>query len=406
MKTYEIKSGESYKKKISEGDKDALITQLKSHIFELESNEKDYEALNQKFRQLQNDNALLSEAKLRLEYELKQKEEAYGQQLRQLREEVENLQLDLNEKNSVNKKLYSDKDTLMRELEEKNEELNDLTTKLSELSAQLNKCMESNAGLEKMLQNLNSIKEGQEIQINKLNDDNIKLSQICEQQERDLKKGEQERQVLNQNIDQLKGEIVNLNNNIHENTEQINILHNQLDDSEAANLQLKTNVRDLERQCANLKGENASLKNNLAKEQNCRMEEQKKNINLTGALNDRERELAALHKDYETVKALHMRITEEKNDCQLEIQKLKEHIMMLTNQNVKLLNELQCVHDDDQEILKILAKRDKLDMVIKSNRLSLENSLNVLDEFMNRKKIPMKSEVKKEMYSEEKEQEE
>lgn len=36
-------------------DKDVMISQLKAHIFELEQNEKNYELLTQKFRNLQNE---------------------------------------------------------------------------------------------------------------------------------------------------------------------------------------------------------------------------------------------------------------------------------------------------------------------------------------------------------------
>ena len=46
-----------------------LISQLKSQIFDLEQNQKSYEALQTKFKSLSNDASILNEEKMRLEYE-------------------------------------------------------------------------------------------------------------------------------------------------------------------------------------------------------------------------------------------------------------------------------------------------------------------------------------------------
>ena len=49
------------------------ISQLKSQLMQLEEDDRAYNELLQKYRQLQNEYQLLNEAKLHLEYELKQK---------------------------------------------------------------------------------------------------------------------------------------------------------------------------------------------------------------------------------------------------------------------------------------------------------------------------------------------
>jgi hypothetical protein len=106
-----------YDAKIESKEKDMLISQLKAHIFELEQHEKDYDCLNQKYRQLQNDCSLLNEAKIRLEYDLKQKDEYCNKQICDLRGENENLQLGFNEKIAVNKKLFAENDTLTKQID-------------------------------------------------------------------------------------------------------------------------------------------------------------------------------------------------------------------------------------------------------------------------------------------------
>jgi hypothetical protein len=79
-------------------DKDVLIAKLNSRITKLEQQEKDYDLLNQEFKQLENDYTLLNEAKLRLEYEIKQRSEAYNKRICDLKSENENLQDALNDK--------------------------------------------------------------------------------------------------------------------------------------------------------------------------------------------------------------------------------------------------------------------------------------------------------------------
>ena len=84
-----------YEDRIESKEKDMLISQLKAHIFELEQHEKDYDSLNHNYKQLQNDYSLLNEAKIRLEYELKQKDDDFNKKMCELRSENENLRLKL-----------------------------------------------------------------------------------------------------------------------------------------------------------------------------------------------------------------------------------------------------------------------------------------------------------------------
>ena len=135
-----------------------LISQLKAHIFELEQHEKDYDTLSQTFRKLQNACSLLNEPKIRLEYELRQKDENYNKQICDLRNENENLQLSYNEKISVNKKLFAENDSLAKQIEMKNDEIRDMSDRINELMAQLDKCTEDKSGLERVIQGLTDIK--------------------------------------------------------------------------------------------------------------------------------------------------------------------------------------------------------------------------------------------------------
>ena len=107
-------------------DKDLLVSKLNSRITQLEQNEKDYDLMIQEFKQLQNDVNLLNEAKLRLEYEIKQRDETYNKRINDLKSDNENLKNALNDKLCVNKKLFEEKNCLENQLKSKNDEINDI----------------------------------------------------------------------------------------------------------------------------------------------------------------------------------------------------------------------------------------------------------------------------------------
>ena len=237
-----------YDLKIESKEKDMLISQLKAHIFELEQHEKDYDCLNSKYRQLQNDCSLINEAKIRLEYELKQKDECYTKQICDLRAENENLLLNCNEKMALNKKLYAENDTLCKQLDLKNQEICELNNRLNDLMCQLDQSNEDKNGLEKMVQGLNDIKSSQKIEISKLVEDNKKLTKIAQDQDRSIKLSEQERQKLCQQIDESNYDLKNLNGKLQSREENLNFLQGQLDENKNLNLKLQGSLKDYERQ--------------------------------------------------------------------------------------------------------------------------------------------------------------
>lgn len=65
--SYEMSKCQDY------SSKSMKISQLKSQIIQLEENDKAYNSLLQKYRQLQNEYQLLNDSKIHLEYELKQR---------------------------------------------------------------------------------------------------------------------------------------------------------------------------------------------------------------------------------------------------------------------------------------------------------------------------------------------
>ena len=94
-----------------------VIAQLKSQIFDLEQNEKNYEVLLNKYKSLSNEASILNEEKIRLEYELKIKNRDKNKIISNLNTEVKNLKNALNEKLATNKILFNDNNNLFVSLE-------------------------------------------------------------------------------------------------------------------------------------------------------------------------------------------------------------------------------------------------------------------------------------------------
>ena len=102
--------------------KSLKISQLKSQLVQLEEDDKAYNDLLQKYRQLQNEYQLINEAKLHLEYELRQKNETTNKILNDLKAQNMDLTNELNEKENIYKKLYADNTNLFRNLEDRKKE--------------------------------------------------------------------------------------------------------------------------------------------------------------------------------------------------------------------------------------------------------------------------------------------
>ena len=212
-------------------DKDVLISKLNSRISKLEQEDKDYDLLNQEFKQLENDVSLLNEAKLRLEYEIKQRDESYTKRISDLKGENENLQNALNDKLCVNKKLFEEKQCLENQLKMKNNEITDLTNKINNLNNRFNSNENIKDELQNNLRELNAIKANQRDKISELVDDNKKLANLCQEQDHSLYLANQEKAKLAKKLNDDNANLGNLNSKLRVHSNNLNNLQNQLDRS-------------------------------------------------------------------------------------------------------------------------------------------------------------------------------
>ena len=348
-------------------DKDVLISKLNSRISKLEQEDKDYDLLNQEFKQLENDVSLLNEAKLRLEYEIKQRDESYSKRISDLKGENENLQNALNDKLCVNKKLFEEKQCLENQLKMKNNEITDLTNKINNLNNRFNSNENIKDELQNNLRELNAIKANQRDKISELVDDNKKLANLCQEQDHSLYLANQEKAKLAKKLNDDNANLGNLNSKLRVHSNNLNNLQNQLDRSNELNLKLKKDLQDLEDAFQKFNIDNQTMNDELLKQKDLREGEDKNNSQLRIVLNDRKNKLRALNDDYMYMKNLHEKRCEERNMFQMETDKLKEHIMILTKQNEDLSDEVEGIIKGDNQMRDILNRSKRMSTMLQTN---------------------------------------
>ena len=72
----------------TQNEQENLINSLKTQIFSMEQNEKNYDLLNKKYIELQNENTKLNEEKINLEIIISKKESTYKKQLAIINEKI------------------------------------------------------------------------------------------------------------------------------------------------------------------------------------------------------------------------------------------------------------------------------------------------------------------------------
>jgi len=377
MSSYNIEPGD-YDKGL-----DSTISNLKSRLFDLEQQEKDHNALKAKLSQLRSQFQLLTSTKNKLEQELKQKDDTYNQRICNLRSENENLQLGYNEKLSLNKKLFTENDLLEKEIEDRDNELNELRNKLNDLNNNFNQSLADKGDMENQVAKLKAIKAAQLNDINKLTKENKNLSQIVADQDKKLQKAQEDIAAMENQSQENDINIQNLNIKLRSLMDDIANTQTALNKNNLDNRNLDDKLNDLNNQCENLKCENADLNNNILKEKSLVADKQRQNDNLNAIITEHEMQLNDLSDKYNTLNAMYSQATNDSKNSQIENGKLKEHIMLLTQQNQKLLGELENIKDQDLRMKTLISRKEQSSAILRNVHGCIEQATICLEKIEN-----------------------
>ena len=395
MTTYEIGSenyqprspGINYRRNLTENSiddnyKDKKISELRNKIYDLKQREKDFDSLNQRYKQLLTDFQVLNEAKLRLEYEIRQRESEYNRRITDLKAEKETLQLGLNDKMTSSKKIFSENDILERQIGLKDGEINDLNKRLNDISSQYDRTEQNRNELTKIINNLHDNNINQDDQIFKLKQDNICLSKMCEDNERNIRLGNNEINKLSKTIDEKIYEIQKLNGKVVFQEKNQNELQRKLDACNNKNLKLQNTMKNYEREFDKFRDENDGLKNDLLNERNLRSEKENQNEKLKCILMEKERELSQLCNENDNMQMVNKGDTEKNNSYKIENDKLTNQVRILESQNQDIMNEIDNILEEDRKMKEILTRKSRITSLLRDNNDTLERSINNLDTYM------------------------
>ena len=345
------------KELMESNEKDLIISNQKTYIYQLELKEKEFDNLNQKFFELKYEYDNLDNYKNQLEIEIRNKDKNYNNDISILRAENESLQLKQNEILRVYKQLQGENVYLKREIEIKQKEIQRLNQKLNELLNELNISKETYMKYSKENEELNNVKLYDNNEISNLLEDNHKLYDLCQKLNDSLKESEAENAHLKNNIENLNVQLNIQDKNIKYYNEQINI-----------NSKMQNNLEDINSKMLILQKEKEKIEQSLLNEEN-------QNKNLNNILLQKEEEIKALNKNNEELQNklsnLNNDVIQRKNENEKYINKCNK----LKEQNDKLMNEISNVITFNQKFKDILNRKEKLKNFIENNNLIIQDSL-------------------------------
>ena len=96
-----------------------------------------------------------------------------------------------------------------------------------------------------------------------------------------------------------------------------------------------------------------------------RNENEKKIEKISNIINSRELELNQITNDLEKSKTINKRLIDDKTRIQIENEKLKQHIMILTNENQNLVYEFENIIDQDEKMKQQLGRKNKIFSILR-----------------------------------------
>ena len=188
---------------------------------------------------------------------------------------------------------------------------------------------------------------------------------IITDQDKRLQRAQEEIALMNNKSDENDADIQNLNIKLRGLMDDISTTQNGLNKNNLDNHNLDEKLGELNCQCENLKCENANLNDNILREKALRADKERQNQNLNSLIIDHENQINDLNNRYNNLNAQYDIATTDSKNSQIQNDKLKGHIMLLSQQNQKLLDELDNVKCQDLKMQNLLSRKEQSSMILR-----------------------------------------
>lgn len=364
--------------------KSLKISQLKSQLVQLEQDDKAYNDLLCKYRQLQNEYQIMNDAKLHLEFELKQKTENTNKSLNDLKSQNIDLTNELEEKNCIYEKLLADNKNLLHNLDERKKENDCFCKTAMDNDKEINLLNQEKTRCEKEVYELDNTAKKNENSINNLCNqlDSLKIKNGKQNDELNRKNIE-----INNNqksLNDLKATNDNLNNQINLKNASLDTVQNQLNAANKSINDLQKELNDLEQSLSLGQDKLQKLKIDFQNEHCKRLQAEDDNVKLESILKDRDDTVQKLSSVNDALKSDRDKLISGKNNLLADVEKYKNHILVLTDQTQKLTNELERIISEDTEIYNLNNSQiQRLQKVIYENKKLLNDEIDALNALEN-----------------------
>ena len=303
---------------------------------------------------------------------------------------------ELSNKNNIYQKLTADNTNLFHNLDERKKENENFLRTVSENENLINHITQEKINFEHDAMVLNDA--------NKKNEENIK--NLCDQLNcLKLKNQNQNDELNSKNIElndnqkclnEIQCDNTNLNNQINLKISALDNIQSQLvlANKSIANLTAEINAKRDEYEKGKVQLQ--SLKINFQNEHDKRIKAENDNVKLEGILKESEDTLNKLNYLNNTLKCDRSKLCEDKTNLLNDLEKYKNHAMILTDQTEKLTNELQKIIDEDTGLYNLNNSQiQRLQQIIYENKKLLSDEIAALNALENYVKCPPECKIEK-----------
>lgn len=264
--------------------------------------------------------------------------------------------------------LFNELTTLQITLDNKNNELLKLKNQLLNYVEANKNLMREKDLLDNQIYELRDIKTKNKLKLDQMMITNDNLSKKCLDQEELISRLEEEKRILIELNEELDNESKQLALNAKNKNSEYKNHVKQLEIANMDKNEVEKNFDELSKQNMMLKKQIDEISETSRSEIKKRIEKDKNLNNLEKSSRDKEDEIHRYKIEIKNLKEMKEKVVEDNVKLFNSLEKLRHHLVILSDQNAKLSEELNNILVQDQRIKSHLQRRDEINNVVSNNK--------------------------------------
>ena len=363
-------------------NKNTLILNLKHQLEKIEQNEKDYCELLNKCKNIENELQLMKEAKMKLDYELKQKTGNINKEIEEFSFQNNQLIERLNNTNSNNKQLFTDNKNLFEKFEVVKLENDKIMNEYNKNEDKINEIKEYNNKGEEHLNKLYENEKEDELKLKNLNEEYEKLDKETREKGSLINTSKYEFGINQRDLNTLCKENNYLKDKLSKKENNLDNTQSELDHANQSIIKFKNDSKQTIIDNKKLKEDLINLRNDYEKERKKRIDAEKNNFNLEGVLREKNDNVHKLKLINDSLKLNLDRENNINKRLSEDVEKYKNYTDILSEQTKKLSDELEQIIEEDSNVIEIMDdQHERLCELVNEQKQILNNEMDELSKF-------------------------